>query len=111
MSAAFTKGPWDFGWHQPSGDFTLHYGTDEHVGPSLLEGGLVLADDKENEANAHLIAAAPELYAMGEFLCERIRELEHSLTDDSSAARDYYGHVLPATARLEMTLARARGEQ
>jgi spore coat polysaccharide biosynthesis predicted glycosyltransferase SpsG len=45
---------------------TFHLGPegDEYAGVAftILEGALVQADDAENEANARLIAAAPELY-------------------------------------------------
>jgi hypothetical protein len=62
-------------------------------------------------STARLIAAAPELYADAEFLCARVRELEGSLTDDSEVSREFFGHVIPALARMESALAKARGEQ
>jgi hypothetical protein len=64
--------------------------------------------EKQN-ANAHLIAAAPELYGNAEFLCARLRELESLILDDE-VGREYYGHCSPARARLESVLAKARGE-
>jgi hypothetical protein len=69
------------------------------------------ADEAVEDANAHLIASAPELYEDGEFLCARIRELEGDLDDDSDAARQFFGHVIPALARMESALRKARGEQ
>jgi hypothetical protein len=42
------------------------------------------------------------------FLCARVRELEGDLTDDSDAARQFYGHVIPALARMEASIREAR---
>jgi hypothetical protein len=38
------------------------------------------------------------------FLCERVRELETDM-EDGVVASNYYGHVIPALARMESTLA------
>ena len=98
MSApAFTRGPW-----VRVGD-TLVGLNDEPVARMHEE-------TRKRKANAHLIAAAPELYSDAEFLCARVRELENDLAADETA-RNYYGHVIPALARMESALAKARGEQ
>lgn len=62
MDAGFTKGPWvaaeDFGGG--SGDEVFGYSVTSASGADILYFG---ADDRpETEANARLIAAAPELY-------------------------------------------------
>ena len=44
-----------------------------------------------------------DLIAAADFLCCRVRELEGELSDDD-LARQYFGHVLPAVARMEAAL-------
>lgn len=61
------------------------------------------------EANARLIAAAPELLDDGQFLLDRLSDLENVLFDDA-VARDFYGHVEPAIARMRAAIAKAKGE-
>lgn len=39
------------------------------------------------------------------FLVERLHELEGDLGDDSETIRQFYGHIVPARARLEDALA------
>jgi hypothetical protein len=72
----FTPGPWFFRTYPdtlPSADdFHLIQGLEGDEGGSILEGALVLASDKANKANAHLIAAAPELYDALERLLEAL---------------------------------------
>jgi hypothetical protein len=77
---------------------------------SAKRGEAYKAPDPEGQANARLIAAAPSLYADAEFLCARIRELEGEMRDDDDLSRQYFGHVLPALARMESALGEARGE-
>ncbi len=68
-----TTGPWRYEYTDPgetNSNFVLSNvsvdaddeGRTRDYGGSLLEGLLVLDDDAENEANARLIAAAPEMY-------------------------------------------------
>lgn len=62
----FTKGEWDVSNYYPSVDI-LH----EH--PAVWSGGYCVAqmcDLEESAANAHLIAAAPEMYRVLKFLVE-----------------------------------------
>jgi hypothetical protein len=115
LSASFTPGPWELHWH---GGFALQVRTaldgdvDSDTGEHIVVGGdliATLSDILPAEANARLIAAAPSLYADAEFLCARVRELEGDLDGDSHAARQFYGHVIPALARMEDALAEARG--
>jgi len=66
---------------------------------------------EEAEANAHLIAAAPEMLVALERLAERVAELESDLNDGlNEAVRAYYGHVTPALAFAQRIAAKARGE-
>jgi len=67
IPSAFTPGPWTyeiFGDSEMGDTFHLGPVSDEYEGVlgTILEGGLVLDDDVVNEANARLIAAAPDLY-------------------------------------------------
>jgi hypothetical protein len=60
----------------------------------------------ENEANAHLIAAAPDLYAA---LADALKALE-KFVDTSAEQRKPYEHPLSAYDRGQDALAKARGE-
>ena len=124
MSAAFTPGPW---WIDE--DRSDEYDGVLIVGPRTdatrygvkdeWEIAAVRADWDHDEyldsdvvgliaeANARLIATAPELYQEVEFLCARLRELETMILDDE-VGNEYYGHVAPSRARLEMLLEKAR---
>jgi len=83
--AKFTKAPWKI---QDDG-----YGL---IGVLFRKGYGVLVGHKDNESisNAHLIAAAPEMYEM----------LEHILLEP-------YGREYLSDERIEKLLAKARGEQ
>ena len=122
MSAGFTKGPWAI-YRQPLRNrihacwelARLVFGTNSFV-PSLPM--IVSADGKcpavtgcgaKSEANAHLIAAAPDMYGEAEFLLDRLGEFENDLPE-GLVARDFYGHIEPSMARLRAILAKARGE-
>lgn len=103
MSAGFTPGLW-----------CVREVSDLDVGHSIEAHGQPVADTYRpySEANAHLIAAAPEIYQEASFICERLRDF--SWTVDANNAediyRDFHGHVIPSLARLEMLLGKARGE-
>lgn len=71
-------------------------------------GGGVEAESQS--ANAKLIAAAPELMGDGQFLLDRLADFERELEDDG-VAREFYGHVSPAIARLSAAVAKALGEE
>jgi hypothetical protein len=113
MSApAFTRGPWLI--HSanrgvvPAADTFKTWAAALPI--CLLRDPDERLTEDETLANGFLIAAAPELYSDAEFLCARVRELENDLAADETA-RNYYGHVIPALARMESALAKARGEQ
>jgi hypothetical protein len=103
VSAGFTPGPWRL-----KSASTAHRNILDIEGDGRLLAFTAATCD-QSEANARLIAEAPELYDEAAFLCERLRGLESELADDATAA-EYYGHVVPSIARLESILARARGE-
>jgi hypothetical protein len=101
-SNGWTPGPWLGVIHGDSemGD-TFHLGPqgDEYAGVAftILEGALVQADDAENEANAHLIAAAPCLYEALEAV-DRMFSAPGRI--NKNAVRD----------KVRAALSRARGE-
>lgn len=114
MSAGFTPGPWKLEKWQ-TGALYVGYGRPDRDGIDGIitdwpdAGDYTPECQAQMEANARLIAAAPELYEEAEFLVGRLRSLESELGDDDTA-REYYGHVVPSIARLASILAKARGE-
>lgn len=58
-----TPGPWRAHFYDDGSDtFDIVQFDDDGYGPALIEAaGMVCADDHENQANARLIAAAPQL--------------------------------------------------
>lgn len=107
----FTKGPWSAdspystmfmvvdSQQQPITE--VQCGTDEH--------GDYLACEKE-KANAHLIAAAPELYTalescMSELLFMINKHNTHNMSDNS------YEYDYQTVHEAQMVLAKARGEK
>lgn len=99
MSAKHTPGPWRI---TDDGRIVCY--------PESLETGVLSSQlpDGEKEANAHLIATAPDLTDHGRFLLNRLEEFEHELLDDE-VAREFMGHVSPAIARFRDAIAKAEG--
>lgn len=64
---------------------------------------MVAGDD-----NARLIAASPEMLEHGQFLLDRIDELDFADMPEEFM-RDWIGHVEPALSRFRAILAKARG--
>ena len=97
----WTKGPWPI---KPTGDFKRIVIGDGLVdGPGGYEVAEVYSDDCDRDeamANAHLIAAAPDLYAALEWAAQNAEE--------SEAGRDseWYANL----ERCNAALAKARGE-
>jgi hypothetical protein len=92
----WTPGPWAVERNKRT------WGWVDVVGPSLGVGGptqatdLTLADEVKRIAEAHLIAAAPDLYA--------------ELVSLMAAYAECNGEDHPAYGRAEYALAKARGE-
>ena len=107
MSAGFTKGPWGIGlWN---GSVVGTASGMDHTGPHaavFCEKGMIAPtgnwNDDESRANAHLIAAAPDMYdAMEAMLSEFCRQSDTAASDwrpDSPAGMAF------------AALAKARGE-
>ena len=97
MSAAFTSGPW-----------TTNIHVDRRAAIEIMGGGNCVAEcwpslgaHQKNLANAHLIAAAPELY-------EQLLEANQCLADVASGKGGWaWESVLDS---CETVLAKARGE-
>ena len=88
----WTAGPW-FVNKQPHGIFVDPVEGDDGVADVLMVSGF---DDARQQANANLIAAAPDLYAALDWLCR-------ALVHDHNKNIDYWTEALAA-------LAKARGE-
>ncbi len=96
----WTKGPWPI---KPTGDFKRIVIGDGLVdGPGGYEVAEVYSDDCDRDeamANAHLIAAAPDLYAALERALNFIANTESEM-----------GEALPCGDAARTALAKARGE-
>lgn len=114
MSAGFAKGPWSVFVSGYAGDWP---GV-EAPGPRTIvvfgdsdvddDGGIRGADKSEALANAHLIAAAPDMYealAEAERMFRWYGDGHAAKPDPAKAARNY-----EMADRLATTLAKARGE-
>jgi hypothetical protein len=97
----FTDGPWWFEHHRPDTEGDLPFSYLCHEGGSLYEGGFTSADDRENSANAALIAAAPDLYhALDDIL--RVIATDRLIPESVSymqQARAALAHALNKTPR------------
>ena len=62
------------------------------------------------EANAHLIAAAPDLYEALVFVKEFFNRLENGTPDDDMLREMRRKYHAPVHAKIDAALARARGE-
>lgn len=95
MNEKFTPGPWraDFQWKYGYVKIASRGGWVANV--AMKRGGTVLSMNKV-KANAHLIAAAPDLYAACEWALERLVE--------------HHGDIGELSADLEAALRKARGE-
>ena len=119
----WTKGPWAVERNKRT------WGWVDVVGPSLGVGGptqatdLTLADEVKRIAEAHLIAAAPDLYFGGEAQTDIIRHAQAILTqylipdgiDGPEAINQLLGLLdgpdqRAAQAAWDAALAKARGE-
>jgi hypothetical protein len=125
MGAAFTPGPWKVDPGQspnPAGPSAESYvyapngpSSDNNDVATVYAGGYTRDDADNNarqEANARLIAAAPEGYAIAERLVAHLREDFHiPATADEGWIVDTLGHCLGGIYLDALSfLAKARGE-
>jgi len=99
MRARFTAGPW-----QVAGGLTIKAtgATRRHI--TRVGADHLNAD--EDHANAHLIAAAPDLYEAG----VKLQEWNDRENDGAIGFRDRVALCFEAFALLDAALAKARGE-
>ena len=116
MSAAFTPGPWEF---FPSVSKERPFVIDTKIGVESTND-LIIAEvqrGKQGEANARLIAAAPDLYGRLTEAREAIATLpedafgEVNLPDGWTGAAMVYSIRDELLCKLDAALAKARGEQ
>ena len=112
MSEHHTPGPWELqagrSFKTVSGEFYLSYGQDKHGNPNFR-------NFCELDANARLIAAAPETAAERDRLravnAELVKAIEHALSHDDALKPEYQ---LPASLSWELReaikRAKAKGE-
>jgi hypothetical protein len=125
--SAHTPGPWRFTIGRmhpdaPAFGFSVYpekdmpnlpTGIKQHsiASGNLYEHGAYEAFYKpaEIEANARLIAAAPEMHSDGAFLLDRLDDFEREIQDEE-LLREWAGHVSPAIARFRAALSRAKDQ-
>jgi hypothetical protein len=92
---AFTPGPWKAFYKRKYDEWhvAMPYGGGSSMLCPLASDGIEAPDPSQREANAHLIAAAPELYEALDAICSEFAQ-NHPLIVKGSAA-----------------LAKARGQQ
>lgn len=92
----FTPGPWKL---HPNNDYIFSFKSlDDWDNPRpICSPAVIYKENEENEANARLIAAAPELY-------DAVKELLYALQDDEN------WRTSGVYEDAEAALAKARGE-
>ncbi len=113
--AAHTPGPWwaCFGDDQPVAYYrgiVMYVSSDPHItvvtGTEGDKSGHICNRD-EWEANARLIAAAPDLLEAASFLVDRIEQNIEWDSNFEDIFRDFCGHVEPAIGRMKTAIAKA----
>lgn len=101
-AAAWTPGPWFYGKPDMFGDFTIQHDSEALAIASVCNGDAkaLMGREAEHQANACLIAAAPELYRALEDLWDWVRNWGPEFMDDDEFERSVY----------ENALAKARGD-
>jgi hypothetical protein len=105
--SGFTKGPW---YITDSNYLRIREEASDAVIATLDDGGhpeIEIFNAAAQEANAHLIAAAPDLYEAAEAAC---RWLGKGVADGVFADCANSGVANADLAKLEAALAKARGE-
>lgn len=104
--AQHTPGPWLIGMvtdsdGRPCSNEAFVHPSRDHLGE--MEVRIKGADA---QANARLIAAAPEMKTQSQFLLDRLEDFEGEIESDE-LVREWFGHVAPAIARLRDAIAKA----
>lgn len=93
-----TPGPWKIGWWKHS--FESHHGASIRLGNGFIIAGVFsgkrdwLQKDRKAEANARLIAAAPDLY-------EALKRIAKAFEDDSRDVLIMYQIAMLAIQQVE----------
>jgi hypothetical protein len=114
-AGAWPTGPYVFdeiSAHRPDDGLGYIY-LAEHpsgLGPTLAHTGDMVLTSVENRALGHLFAAAPDLAEDGQFLADRLTELDGASGDPAEFMREFYGHVAPALTRFRAAISKALGK-
>ena len=103
MGAGFTPGPWT---HEPDWPTDVICAPNAPHAPSVATIDIGPGDRKECEANARLIAAAPELYAG----CETALNALFAWANEKNIGRDDREHRRAIMETVKAALAKARGD-
>lgn len=107
MSTKFTPGPWFLRVDEDGDEFIAAPvdGNADHVEPWWIAQAIDM--DDQTEANAQLIAAAPDLYAHVETLAQAMKDhLGNPATETGWVSEE----VAEAYVAAQRALAKARGE-
>lgn len=105
--AKFTKGPWGV-THFANGQMRVY-----RIGRTCHEPDIANTHGDNDVSNAHLIAAAPEMYAMLEDLRERIGLLDEEALGFVDDTPDQQGWFIREEIlyNIDQLLSKARGEK
>ena len=95
----FTKGPW---FVEQMEDVNSVYDVHYNLPASEYSVASIVINIPDAEANAHLIAAAPDMYTMIGDLADMVDKLNEGFNTDHKA--------IELSTRAEMLLKKARGE-
>lgn len=103
----FTPGPWNF--EMRDGVHVIFAGDEsgERPAPAVIMDG----SKEEREANAHLIAAAPDMYAEAEYGDEKVGPWLSAALDDDNACEEFKTAIRKWLEMNANALAKARGEK
>lgn len=114
MDAKHTPGPWTVGEYRRRRSDGVHRGiqingapmSDGFVPRAAMAAAHPRVSRQQSEANARLIAAAPEMFGDGAFLLDRLDDFEREI-DRDDMSRQWAGHVSPAIERFRAAIAKA----
>ena len=115
MSGQHTPGPWRVSGPSKvissisdGGDYAILDDTLKIIAEAIHRVGPT--EYRPAEANAHLIAAAPELLEEAQYSLDLIAGLQGSFDDGSSEGKHYERVLADRVAKLRAAIAKARGD-
>lgn len=102
----FTRGPWKVGKYLGQGGWVVHMDVGDKGRGSDIVSGVSGLDNTERLANAHLIAAAPDLYAALKQMIEAMVRYEMDIAGEGDAPQRHRDLMRKARSALK----KARGE-